>query len=111
MKKLITIAIFIILSLVVASVAYADFPDRAAGDTTIFVTGQGVSYETILLGELPMHGRFQQLQMGPDGPFTEFGPGDPGYLGGRWWVDANGDGEMNEGDVFFLCPLIGPAGH
>lgn len=39
---------------------------------------------------------------------TMFGPGDVGCLGGRWWVDVNGDGEMNDGDHFFLCPLLGP---
>jgi hypothetical protein len=46
--------------------------------------------------------------MGTNGLTTKYGPGDPGYLGGRWWVDANGDGEMNEGDHFFMCPLLGP---
>jgi hypothetical protein len=25
----------------------------------------------------------------------------------RWWIDANGDGEQNEGDAFFSCPLLG----
>jgi len=24
------------------------------------------------------------------------------------WMDLLGDGDMNEGDVFFLCPLLGP---
>jgi hypothetical protein len=45
---------------------------------------------------------------GPTGLQTEFGPGDPGYVGGRWWVDANGNNQMDEGDTFFLCPLLGP---
>jgi hypothetical protein len=44
----------------------------------------------------------------PDGLQTEFGPGDPGYVGGRWWVDGNGNGEMDDEDVYFLCPLLGP---
>ncbi len=39
---------------------------------------------------------------------TEFGPGDNGYVGGRWWVDLNGDDIMNDGDLFFSCPLLGP---
>jgi hypothetical protein len=30
---------------------------------------------------------------------TQFGPGDPGYVGGRW-VTPEGD--------HFLCPLVGP---
>jgi len=45
---------------------------------------------------------------GPSGLATEFGPGDTGYLGGRWWIDANGNSYMDEGDAFFLCPLLGP---
>jgi hypothetical protein len=55
-------------------------------------------------------GRFQQLKpgTGPSGLATEFGPGDTGYLGGRWWIDTNGNNYMDEGDAFFLCPLLGP---
>ena len=45
---------------------------------------------------------------GPSGLQTEFGPGDPGYVGGRWWIDLNGNGEMDPADKFFLCPLLGP---
>jgi hypothetical protein len=45
---------------------------------------------------------------GPSGLFTEFGPRDTGYVGGRWWVDVNGNGEMDDGDSFFLCPLLPP---
>ena len=107
--KVLVLLIVGILS--IAATVLADGPDhRAAGDAQIFVTSQGLYYDTILLGELPQRGRFQKLEMGPDGPFTEFGPGDPGYLGGRWWVDVNGDNIQNEGDMFFLCPLLGP-GH
>ena len=45
---------------------------------------------------------------GPTGIQTEFGPGDQGYVGGRWWMDTNGNGEMDAEDAFFLCPLLGP---
>lgn len=72
---------------------------------TIYVTSQGLYYDTFVSADvLPMHGRFQKLVNGT----TEFGPGQPGYLGGRWWVDVNGDNIMNEGDRFFLCMLLGP---
>jgi hypothetical protein len=72
---------------------------------TIFVTGQGLYYYTFLVVDpLPMHGPFQLLANGA----TEFGPGDPGYLGGRWWEDLNGNGEQDEDDHYFLCPLLGP---
>jgi hypothetical protein len=48
-----------------------------------------------------MKGPFQRLENGE----TEFGPGQPGYLGGRWWEDTNGNDIRDEGDHFFHCPL------
>jgi len=78
---------------------------RAGALGVVYVTGQGLYYDTFVSAEtLPPHGRFQKIENGT----TEFGPGDPGYLGGRWWVDANGDNVQNEGDVFLLCPLLPP---
>ena len=75
----------------------------------IYVTGQGLFYDSVVGPDLPPHGPFQLLEMaGPTGLQTEFGPGDPGYVGGRWWVDANGNGEMDHGDEYFSCPLLGP---
>ncbi|MEN8180669.1 MAG: hypothetical protein ABFS39_18895 [Pseudomonadota bacterium] len=74
----------------------------------VYVTSQGLYYDSIALGELPQQGDFQQLIPGENGLETEFGPGQVGHLGGRWWIDINGDEEMNEGDMFFLCPLLGP---
>ena len=75
----------------------------------IYVTGQNLFYDSVVGPDLPPHGPFQLLEMaGPTGLQTEFGPGDPGYVGGRWWVDANGNGEMDPGDVYFSCPLLGP---
>ena len=77
---------------------------RAGALGTVYVTGQGLYYDTFVsASRLPMHGRFQKLEDGT----TEFGPGDPGYLGGRWWID-DGDGIQNEGDTFLLCPLLPP---
>jgi hypothetical protein len=71
----------------------------------VFVTSQGLYYDTFVARDpLPMHGRFQLLQNGQ----TEFGPGDPGYLGGRWWEDLNHNGVQDSGDHFFLCPLLPP---
>lgn len=79
------------------------------GGPLIYVASQGLYFETFVSADpLPMKGRFQQLYIGPNGPTTDAGPGDPGYLGGRWWVDQNGNGEMDEGDHFFLCPLLPP---
>ena len=78
---------------------------RAATTGVVFVTGQGLYYDTFVAKDpLPMTGRFQRLVDGT----TEFGPGDPEYLGGRWWEDLNGNGVQDEGDHFFLCPLLPP---
>jgi hypothetical protein len=71
----------------------------------VFVTSQGLYFDTFVAKDpLPMHGPFQLLENGT----TEFGPGDPGYLGGRWWEDLNNNGIQDEGDHFFLCPLLPP---
>lgn len=78
---------------------------RAGPIGVVYVRSQGLYYDTFATAEtLPMQGSFQLLENGE----TEFGPGDPGYLGGRWWIDANGDGVQDPGDTFFLCPLLPP---
>jgi hypothetical protein len=38
---------------------------------------------------------------------TQYGPGDRGFCGGRWWVDVNNNNVQDAGDDFFLCPLLG----
>jgi hypothetical protein len=78
---------------------------RAASSMVVFVTSQGLYFDTFVARDpLPMEGRFQLLENGR----TEFGPGDPGYLGGRWWEDLNHNGVQDSGDHFFLCPLLPP---
>jgi len=79
------------------------FGKRTPG--VIFVTSQELYYDTFVVKDpLPMKGRFQLLTEGE----TEFGPGQPGYLGGRWWEDLNGDGIQDPADHYFLCPLLPP---
>jgi hypothetical protein len=78
---------------------------RAGSIGAVFVTSQGLYYDTFVVRDpLPMEGKFQLIEAGA----TEFGPGDPGYLGGRWWEDTNGNDMQDEGDHFFLCPLLPP---
>jgi hypothetical protein len=78
---------------------------RPASTGMVYVTSQGLYFDTFAARDpLPMKGTFQVLENGT----TEFGPGDPGYLGGRWWEDLNGNGVQDEGDHFFLCPLLPP---
>ena len=76
----------------------------------IYVTSQDLYYDSIVLTDLPARGPFQLLEMeGPmSGPQTEFGPGDKNYSGGRWWVDVNDNGELDDEDNYFICPIIGP---
>ena len=83
----------------------------APGSPVVYVTSQGLFFDSIVLADLPFNGtdNFQLLEMkGPSGLQTEFGPTDTGYYGGRWWVDVNMDGYMDEDDHYFLCPLLGP---
>jgi len=97
------------IAALMATNAAAENPGKGRGNgPIIYVTSQGQFYDSIVLAELPMHGRFQQLSMGQFGLETEFGPGNVGYLGGRWWMDANSNGYMDEEDAFFMCPLLGP---
>jgi hypothetical protein len=105
-----SIVLLFILILATMAAVPANAKGGRAGDTgVIYVTSQGLYYDTFATtSSLPLQGRFQKLEMGPNGPETEFGPGSPGYLGGRWWVDENGNGVQDEGDTFFLCPLLGP---
>jgi len=93
----------------ISSTAIAKSKGRGSeGAPVVFVTSQALYYDSIALTDLPMHGEFQQLVPTMHGLTTEFGPGEVGHLGGRWWIDVNGDDVMDKGDKFFLCPLLGP---
>jgi len=98
------------LGALAAGSTLADRPDKGRGSGgVIYVESQGLYYDTFGTADLPPRGRFQELKMdGPNGPSTEYGPGEPGYLGGRWWVDVNGNDMMDSEDMYFLCPLLGP---
>ena len=104
------VGLFMALTAVPASAAgkSGDSNGRPGSEVQVYVTSQGLYYDSIVKTELPPHGPFQKLEMGPNGLQTEWGPGDHGYVGGRWWLDANGNGEQDEGDAFFICPLLGP---
>jgi hypothetical protein len=98
--------VFLVLLGMLASAIPAFAAGGRAGDVgTIYVASQGLYYDTFVTNEvLPMEGPFQKLE----NHTTEFGPGQPGYLGGRWWVDLNGNNIQDAGDLFFHCPLLGP---
>jgi len=102
-RKLSILFVVVMIALVAAVPVSANRGDGALG--VVYVSSQGLYYDTFVTAEtLPMKGKFQKLENG----VTEFGPGTPGYLGGRWWVDVNGNDIQDEGDNFLLCPLLGP---
>ena len=113
MSKLWIVGIVLIMTIALAVSVGADRSGQGGrGDGPIvYVMSQGLFFDSIVTADpLPQRGRFQKLEMGgpTGGLITEFGPGQPGYLGGRWWQDVNEDGKMDEGDHFFLCPLLPP---
>ena len=76
----------------------------------VYVTSQDLFYDSIVVADLPFveGAPYQLLEMGPMGLQTEFGPGDQGYVGGRWYMDSDGVPGLSAGDTFFSCPLLGP---
>jgi hypothetical protein len=102
-RRMVVLFAVLIVALMSTIPASANRGNGALG--TVYVTSQGLYYDTFVTADtLPMRGRFQKLEAG----VTEFGPGTPGYLGGRWWVDVNGNNIQDAGDTFLLCPLLGP---
>jgi hypothetical protein len=98
------VALLIVAALAILAVIPVS-ANRGNGELgVVYVSSQGLYYDTFVSAKsLPMKGPFQLLE----GGVTEFGPGDKGYVGGRWWID-DGNGIMDEGDTFLLCPLLGP---
>jgi len=89
--------------------------NRNSTHLQVTVRSSGLTFDSIIAADLPVRGPFQQLfPQGSGVPLeTEFGPGDQGFVGGRWWIDTQpvdeaGHGVMDEDDLFFLCPLLGP---
>lgn len=104
MKRRLTLLFIVVLIALLTTIpASAGRGNETPG--VVYVTSQGLFYDTFVVKDpLPFEGRFQQIVDGT----TEFGPGDPGYLGGRWWEDTNGNNIMDATDHYFLCPLLGP---
>lgn len=108
--KILSAVVLICSAMVMNSITYANGRTTGRGNgPVIFVTSQGLYYDSIVVADpLRQKGNFQQLVPDIYGLQTEFGPGDVGHLGGRWWVDLNKNGEMDDEDHFSLCPLPGP---
>lgn len=112
MKTLKAIGMVTLLGAAVAmsSTTYAKERTKGRGTgPTVFVNSQGLYYDSIVVADpLPFKGRFQQLVPDENGLSTDYGPGEVGHLGGRWWVDVNDNQKMDKNDHYFLCPLLGP---
>ena len=93
-----------------AGTAGATTPDKPLPRVVVYVESQGLCYDSIVTAQnLPDQGPFQTLapdtaeHCGAGSLITEFGPGDQGYVGGRWELT------MPSGEVVrFMCPLLGP---
>jgi hypothetical protein len=108
MKRSILV-LFIVAALTILAVVPAS-ANRGDGELeVVFVESQGLYFDTFIpVDPLPAKGPFQELKVVDGNLVTDYGPGDPGYLGGRWWMDTNGNETMDEDDRYFLCPLLGP---
>ncbi|HKY51270.1 MAG TPA: hypothetical protein VJP45_08430 [Candidatus Limnocylindria bacterium] len=99
MKRILLATAFLAILVASAATPAAAQPARGA----VYVASQGLCYDTFVSAEtLPDQGPFQLIApstiCGPGTSMTQFGPGDPGYVGGRW---VRPDG------THFLCPLVG----
>ncbi|NOQ80691.1 MAG: hypothetical protein GQ546_14980 [Gammaproteobacteria bacterium] len=109
--KTLSAAVLLCSAITMTSAAYASQNKSGRGSPdspVVYVTSQGLYYDSIVLADLPQQGDFQELVPGMNGLSTEFGPGEVGHLGGRWWIDLNMNEEMDSEDKYFLCPLLGP---
>ena len=84
MSKLKLVSMIAIAGVMFLSTSSLIAKERNTGRGTgpvIYVTSQGLYYDTIVLGDLPaMKGRFQQLVPTMYGLETEWGPGDHGHV-------------------------------
>jgi hypothetical protein len=116
-------SIAILLPLISIGGVLAERPDgwkgvgRSGSGLFIYVKSQDLYFDSIVAADpLPFNegnaDTFQELfGAGYGAPhWTMYGPGDPEYNGGKWWLDLNdNDIKDPEGiDHYFSCPLLGP---
>ncbi len=105
-RKLTLFGVMAVLVLAVAAPASATRVAEGgrADGPVVFVESQGLYFDSIIVADnVPNKGPFQELIMALDGSLsTQFGPGDTGYVGGRWAL------QTPEGVKYFICPLLGP---
>ncbi len=107
MGMMAALALFLSVSIATSGQAFADRGGEGGrGDGPIvFVESQGLYFDSIVTADpIPPNGPFQDLMMVDGELHTDFGPGDPGYVGGRWRL-VDEDGNVIK---YFSCPLLGP---
>ena len=107
---IIAAAAVVALGLFTLGSASAKTGEKPLTRVVVYVESQDLCFDSIVTAQdLPDRGRFQTLapdseeRCAPDSLITEFGPGDQGYVGGRWELTMS-DGTV----VHFSCPLLGP---
>ena len=96
LTKILSAIILVGSAMAIGSAAFADRNTGRGTGPVVFVTSQGLYYDSIVVVDpLPAKGNLQQLIPTMNGLETEFGPGEPGHLGGRWWIDLNENGVMD----------------
>jgi hypothetical protein len=104
-RRLGVVLLMLVVAMLVVIPAAADGSSGRGAPGVVYVTSQGLYYNTYVTAQtLPLKGPFQKLT----NHVTDYGPGDPGYLGGRWWIDTNANDVMDSTDTYLLCPLLGP---
>ena len=111
-RSIVILATVGMLVVALAVPAFARNTGRGTGPV-VNVLSQGLTYDSIVVADpLPFNGTDNWQQLIPTAVMgvlnTQYGPGDVGYFGGRWFVDMDGDNLPSEGDHFFVCPLLGP---
>jgi hypothetical protein len=113
LRKTSLVVFAVVVSLVAAVPAFAAAGGRPGSPIVIYVRSQDLYYDSIAGPNLPARGPFQKLERVEyePGQFqleTDYGPGDHAFVGGRWWLDDDGDGIQGPEDTYFSCPLLGP---
>ena len=107
---LVAVAAVAALGLLTLGSASAKTSEKPLNRVVVYVESQNLCFDSIVTAQdIPDRGRFQTLapdpmeRCGEGSLITESGPGDQGYVGGRWELTM-----LNGDVVHFVCPLLGP---
>jgi len=100
MRKIKNWLLFPMIALGFMTVAIPQVEAGGRGDgPIIYVKSQGLYFDSIIAANnYPANGPFQKIEIGSNGLEPDFGPGDERFAGGRWLLDLNRNGEMDDDD-------------